>query len=68
MVKKEYIDKLVSIQGFSVAEMLFGQYKDEPVLIILLNRNETIFEFSCVLEYTILSDDLDFDAVLLGKT
>lgn len=56
MVKQEYIDKLVSIQGFSVSELLFGEQENEPYLAVILARKEKEFGCACGLEYTTYYD------------
>jgi transposase len=52
MVKQEYIDKLVNIQGFFVSEIDYIQEGDATRLRIIINRKEPRYRCSCGLEYS----------------
>jgi len=58
MVKPEYIDQLVGIQGFSVKTLYFPGDPEaaNPELIIVLERNETRFRCPCGADYTTYYD------------
>lgn len=56
MVKQDYIDKLVSIQGFSVVALRYCEHEDGKDLVIILTRNRIAFRCSCGLEYNIFYD------------
>jgi transposase len=50
MVKQEYIDKLVNIQGFFVYEIEYIQEDNSTVLRIIIKRKECSYRCSCGLE------------------
>jgi transposase len=47
MVKQEYIDKLVSIQGFSVSGLRFVEVEDHQSLEIVLKRSKKRYHCGC---------------------
>lgn len=56
MVKQEYIDKLINIQGFFVQEIVYIQESDSTRLNIIINRKEPRYKCSCGLEYSTYYD------------
>jgi hypothetical protein len=56
MVKQEYIDKLVYIQGFFVSAIDYVQENNSTILRIMISRNEYRYRCNCGLEYTTYYD------------
>lgn len=56
MVKQEYIDKLVNIQGFSIKNLFYIDTEDHKELIIELDRTQRRYQCSCGRTYTAYYD------------